>query len=352
MTGRSGRLDGQVPADAGDHDDNGRNHAGVTRDHDGEGGGHDGEGGDHDGESRHHEFVADLARLRREAGQPSLRKMSATAHYSHTALAGVLSGARLPSLELTMAFVRACGGDEAAWRARWHREAGSGPQQPGPEPAGSQPAGLQQPGSQPATAESPGDSTPRRPVTRRPAVPRWALAATAGLTVLLAGSIVPLLVDARSHPNRQAERPVDTSLPAPAAAPPTDGADPQEERCQVDAVSAETVPVPDPDPKQPPYGSLTLRYSPRCRAAWPLFVSTERVPTGSTVRLSATRPSDGAVTRFDYPFMVKRQVYSVFGNILRTTPGCVSVTVDITAADNRSVLASARTPCVRPDART
>ncbi|MEU8371661.1 DUF2690 domain-containing protein [Micromonospora sp. NPDC048894] len=273
--------------------------------------------------------------------------MSATAHYSHTALAGVLSGARLPSLELTMAFVRACGGDEAAWRARWHREAGSGPQQPVPEPAG-----LQQPGSQPVTAESPGESTPRRPVTRRPAVPRWALTATAGLTVLLAGSIVPLLVDARSHPNRQAERPVDASLPAPAAAPPTDGADPQEERCQVDAVSAETVPVPDPDPKQPPYGSLTLRYSPRCRAAWPLFVSTERVPTGSTVRLSATRPSDGAVTRFDYPFMVKRQVYSVFGNVLRTTPGCVSVTVDITAADNRSVLASARTPCVRPDART
>ncbi|MEU1604147.1 DUF2690 domain-containing protein [Micromonospora matsumotoense] len=348
MTGRSGRLDGQVPADAGDHDDDGRDHEGVARDH-------DDDGRDHDGEGRHHGFVADLARLRREAGQPSLRKMSVTAHYSHTALAGVLSGARLPSLELTMAFVRACGGDEAAWRVRWHREAGAGraagpttagpdPQRPVPEPQASE-----LPAAEPSVLVRP---EPERPATRRPAVPRWALAATAGLTVLVAGSVVPLLADAGSRSNRQAEQPVDTSIPAPTAAPPTDGADPQEERCQVDAVSAETVPVPDPDPKQPTYGSLTLRYSPRCRAAWPLFVSTERVPTGATIRLSGTRPSDGAVTRFDYPFMVKRQVYSVFGNVLRTTRGCVSVTVDITAADNRSVLASARTPCVQLDART
>ncbi|SCF46444.1 Protein of unknown function (DUF2690) [Micromonospora matsumotoense] len=326
MTGRSGRVDGQVPGDARHHD----------------------------GDARHHEFVADLARLRRDAGQPSLRKMSGTAHYSHTALAGVLSGGRLPSLELTMAFVRACGGDEAAWRARWHREAElsraaepstAGPGQPPTQPS-TQP---QPPMSTPPASEPP---VPEPLATRRPAVPRWALAATAGLTVLVAGSVVPLLADAGSRSNRQAEQPVDASIPAPTAAPPADGADPQEERCQVDAVSAETVPVPDPDPKQPTYGSLTLRYSPRCRAAWPLFVSTERVPTGATIRLSATRPSDGGITRFDYPFMVKRQVYSVFGNVLRTTRGCVSVTVDITAADNRSVLASARTPCVQLDART
>lgn len=317
MTGRSGRLGEQVPGDARHHE----------------------------GDARHREFLADLAQLRRDAGQPSLRKMSATAHYSHTALAGVLSGARLPSLELTMAFVRACGGDEAAWRARWHREAGlrrpTGPTTAGPAPERSTP--------EPSV---PGQPVPERPAARRPVVPRWTLAVAAGLTVLVAGSIVPLLADAGSRSQRQAERQVNESIPAPTAAPPADGADPQEERCQVDAVSAETVPVPDADPEQPTYGSLTVRYSPRCRAAWPLFVSTERVPTGATIRLAATRPSDGAVTRFDYPFMVKRQVYSVFGNILRTTPGCVTVTIEITAADNRSVLASARTPCVQLGART
>ncbi|WFE63236.1 DUF2690 domain-containing protein [Micromonospora sp. WMMD714] len=305
MTGRSGRPDGQVPD--------------ATR--------------DHGGDARHREFVADLAQLRRDAGQPSLRKMSTTAHYSHTALAGVLSGTRLPSLELTMAFVRACGGDEEAWRARWHREAETGQ----------------------ATEPDPGRPAERRPTpTRRPAVSRWALAATAGLTVLVAGSVVPLLADSGVGPDRRADRPTEASTPAPttAAVAVADGADPQEARCQVDALSVETVPVPDPDPKQQPYGSLTLRHSPRCQAAWPLFVSTERVPTGATVRLSATRPSDGATSRFDYPYMVKRQVYSVFGNVLRTTGGCVSVTVDITAADNRRLLASARTPCVRLGART
>lgn len=66
-------------------------------------------------------FVADLKRLRADAGQPSLRTMAVTAHYSHTALSSVVSGGRLPSLELTLAFVRACGGDEDAWRTRWQQ---------------------------------------------------------------------------------------------------------------------------------------------------------------------------------------------------------------------------------------
>jgi hypothetical protein len=48
--------------------------------------------------------------------------MAATARYSHTALSGALSGNRLPSLDLTLGFVRACGGDEEEWRARWMAE--------------------------------------------------------------------------------------------------------------------------------------------------------------------------------------------------------------------------------------
>ncbi|MFY1685882.1 DUF2690 domain-containing protein [Micromonospora sp. WMMD730] len=314
------------------------------------------------GEVRHHQFVADLARLRRDAGQPSLRRMSATAHYSHTALAGVLAGTRLPSLELTLAFVRACGGDEAAWRDRWHREAAldrpAGPAPDGPAltgPAAAGPSDESVPGLPPSP---PLAAARRTPGPRWAPLPRWALVAAAGLTVLVAGSVVPMIADREPRTNRPSDRAVDASRPAPTdpaatgGTPVPDGADPQEERCQVDAVSTETVPVPDPDPTQPTYGSLTLRYSPRCQAAWPLFVSTERVPTGATIRLAATRPADGAASRFDYPFMIKSQVYSVFGNVLRTTRGCVSVTVDITAADNRSVLASARTPCVQLGART
>jgi hypothetical protein len=66
-------------------------------------------------------FVAALKKLRDEAGRPSFRSMATGVHYSHTALSNALSGARLPSREITMAFVRACGGDEGAWETYWHR---------------------------------------------------------------------------------------------------------------------------------------------------------------------------------------------------------------------------------------
>jgi hypothetical protein len=127
-----------------------------------------------------------------------------------------------------------------------------------------------------------------------------------------------------------------------------DGSDPQEQHCQVDAVSERTVAIPNPDLTQPAYGSLTLRYSPRCRAAWPLFVSTEHVPPGVTIRLRANRPADGATSRFDYPYLVEHRVYSVFGNVLGTARGCVSVAVEISTADNTGVLAGAATPCLSP----
>lgn len=45
--------------------------------------------------------------------------MSHASHYSHTALANVLTSGRLPTLPVTLAFVRACGGDEDDWASRW-----------------------------------------------------------------------------------------------------------------------------------------------------------------------------------------------------------------------------------------
>jgi hypothetical protein len=67
------------------------------------------------------DFTNSLRKLHEEAGGPSLRAMSRIAHYSHTALSNVLGGGRLPSLDLTLAFVRACRGNEDEWRARWFR---------------------------------------------------------------------------------------------------------------------------------------------------------------------------------------------------------------------------------------
>jgi hypothetical protein len=70
------------------------------------------------------EFAADLRRMHEKAQKPSSRQMSMKVPYSHTALSSALRGVggRLPSQALTLALVRACGGDEQAWRARWERE--------------------------------------------------------------------------------------------------------------------------------------------------------------------------------------------------------------------------------------
>lgn len=64
-------------------------------------------------------FAGDLRRLRRSAGSPSYRELGSRANYSAAALSEATAGRRLPSLNLTRAFVGACGGDVEDWTARW-----------------------------------------------------------------------------------------------------------------------------------------------------------------------------------------------------------------------------------------
>ncbi|WP_283515205.1 XRE family transcriptional regulator [Streptomyces sp. H27-C3] len=65
-------------------------------------------------------FAADLRQLRQEAGSPSYRALSGIAHFSVATLSGAAAGHRLPSLDVTLAYVRACGGDPDRWEPRWH----------------------------------------------------------------------------------------------------------------------------------------------------------------------------------------------------------------------------------------
>ncbi|ETK30658.1 helix-turn-helix domain-containing protein, partial [Microbispora sp. ATCC PTA-5024] len=65
-------------------------------------------------------FAHDLRRLREDAGEPTYRQMAARVHTSASALSIAASGDRLPSLMVTLAYVRACGGDPGVWEARWH----------------------------------------------------------------------------------------------------------------------------------------------------------------------------------------------------------------------------------------
>lgn len=66
-------------------------------------------------------FAAALRALRRQAGSPSYRSLERAAHFSRTALAQADKGRALPSLPVTLAYVRACGGDPAEWERRWRR---------------------------------------------------------------------------------------------------------------------------------------------------------------------------------------------------------------------------------------
>ncbi|MEU8638795.1 hypothetical protein AB0C38_41965 [Amycolatopsis sp. NPDC048633] len=83
------------------------------------------------------EFAADLRRLRESAGNPTYRELGRRAHYSAGTLSEAAGGRKLPSLAVTLAYVRACGGVPGEWEERWHAAAddsrGDGADSP-PEP--------------------------------------------------------------------------------------------------------------------------------------------------------------------------------------------------------------------------
>lgn len=66
-------------------------------------------------------FANALRELRDNAGTPSYRQMSqrTAGQYSPSTLSKAANGERLPNLATTLAYVRACRGDEHAWEQRW-----------------------------------------------------------------------------------------------------------------------------------------------------------------------------------------------------------------------------------------
>ena len=66
------------------------------------------------------EFALGLRELRVGApGSPTYRELSRRAHYTASVLSVAAAGNRLPSWDVTSAFVTACGGDVEEWRERW-----------------------------------------------------------------------------------------------------------------------------------------------------------------------------------------------------------------------------------------
>ncbi|GAB3744356.1 hypothetical protein GCM10027598_78780 [Amycolatopsis oliviviridis] len=67
------------------------------------------------------QFAGDLRRLRERAGSPPYRELSKRANYSASTLSDAAGGRRLPTLAVTLAYVRACDGDVAGWQERWYQ---------------------------------------------------------------------------------------------------------------------------------------------------------------------------------------------------------------------------------------
>jgi hypothetical protein len=64
-------------------------------------------------------FAFELRALRRSVGNPSYRELASRANYSGTTLSEAARGLSLPSLDVTLAYVRACEGDPVFWRKKW-----------------------------------------------------------------------------------------------------------------------------------------------------------------------------------------------------------------------------------------
>ena len=88
------------------------------------------------------ELVDDLRQLRCASGAPSYAQLGKATGIPRSTLYDAFQGGRMPSLEVTLAVVRACGGDEDAWRQRWTsvRHGLDSPSEPPPDVAGRPPS--------------------------------------------------------------------------------------------------------------------------------------------------------------------------------------------------------------------
>ncbi|MEU2512763.1 helix-turn-helix domain-containing protein [Streptomyces syringium] len=64
-------------------------------------------------------FAQQLRKLRKSAGSPTYATLAWRTRYSVPALSQAAAGRKLPSLDLTLAYATACGGDREHWTEQW-----------------------------------------------------------------------------------------------------------------------------------------------------------------------------------------------------------------------------------------
>ncbi|MFH8344341.1 helix-turn-helix domain-containing protein [Streptomyces sp. NPDC018045] len=90
-------------------------------------------------------FAHELRQLRLQCGNPPYHTLAEQAHYSVATLAEAARGVRKPSLEVTIAYVEACGADAAPWVRRWHELTDALEPAPGPPPTSPPPPSADRP---------------------------------------------------------------------------------------------------------------------------------------------------------------------------------------------------------------
>lgn len=261
-------------------------------------------------------FAAELRKLRDASGSGSYRAMATRAHFSKATLSSAASGHRLPTWDVTRAYVEACGGDLEEWRDRW-AEARTELGLPIDDQATE--------GTQDTTKRVAHDAMRSRPKRRTAVV----AAAILILTAVVAGVAYWKNSNTALQPS---SAPSSETTPrfAGTRTPIADNADPKETGCAYDTgvTTLDTVEI---NTAQRNYlGAAELRYSPQCQVAWGRFTPSDRITfmKSAVITISAERPKTGTNgVRYTADF----DGQAVFGNILRTAEGCVRITVTVEA---------------------
>ncbi len=279
-------------------------------------------------------FAADLRKLREQAGNPTYRDMAKSAYFSKATLSAAASGHRLPSWEVTAAYVAACGGDVEQWHASYR--------------AVRKELNLAEDDRSPRMTPQPRDVQAairtRLPTIRRITIPVAAAVVLAAVLIVVVRSVGTNKPTASTVPTRGPL--AATSAPARFAGarePVADNADPKQSRCAYDVGVTTLDSVEVNTATENFLGVAELRHSPGCHVAWGRFTPSDRMTFmhSATVTITARRP---ATHTTGMPYTTRFDGQAVFSNILLEQHGCIEITVTVTAPSGGG---SATTACMR-----
>ncbi|MEV5508575.1 helix-turn-helix domain-containing protein [Streptomyces orinoci] len=271
---------------------------------------------------------AELAmRLRdlRDASDLTLRQLAARSGFSTASLSVAESGRRTPSWAVIEAFVGACGADAAQWRQLWEvaaQSASAGKEATTTPPAASAVEDVHAAGVRPY----------RRLLKRR-----GVLSLVALFVVVCVSTLGWVLIGSSGHapaPDESAA-PSRSGLPI-AARPAHDDTDPYHEGCNTDQKQLDWQPVNRADGS--PFGTLQLRASKACQAAWGYLAG----PNSKAWTIHITVHRTPGNISIPWHFSGDTQPGS-WSNVLSTRKGCVWVEAYV--VDTHGEGPHARTAC-------